>query len=49
MTPLNQVARVSASGSQQLVIEPFEKNLAKEIEKAISQSDLNLTPNNDGS
>jgi ribosome recycling factor len=48
-TPLSQVARVGTSGSQQLVIEPFDKTICKEIEKAISTSDLNLTPTNDGS
>jgi ribosome recycling factor len=48
-TPLQQVARVGTSGSQQIVIEPFDKSLLKEIEKAISTSDLNLTPTNDGS
>jgi ribosome recycling factor len=48
-TPLQQVARVGSSGSQQLVIEPFDKSICKEIEKAISSSDLNLTPTNDGS
>jgi len=48
-TPLGQVARVATSGAQQLVIEPFDKSLVKEIEKAISTSDLNLTPTNDGS
>jgi ribosome recycling factor len=48
-TPLNQLARVSAQGSQQLVIEPFDKTATKDIEKAISQADLNLYPNNDGS
>ena len=48
MTPLNQVARVATAGSQQIVIEPFDKSVLKEIEKAISQSDLNLTPQNDG-
>lgn len=47
-TALNQVARVSTSGAQQLVIEPFDKSVCKEIEKAISNSDLNLTANNDG-
>jgi ribosome recycling factor len=40
---------VATSGAQQLVIEPFDKSLVKEIEKAISTSDLNLTPTNDGS
>ena len=49
MTPLNQVARVSAQGSQQLVVEPFDKSLLKEIEKAIITADLNLNPTNDGS
>jgi len=48
MTPLNQVARIGTSGPQQLVIEPFDKSQAKDIEKAISVSNLNLTPNNDG-
>ena len=48
-TPLNQLARVAASGSQQITIEPFDKAVAKEIEKAIATSDLNLTPTNDGS
>ena len=48
MAPLNSIARVGTQGSQQLTIEPFDKALCKEIEKAISQSGLNLTPNNDG-
>jgi ribosome recycling factor len=39
---------ISIIGSQQLTIEPFDKAICKEIEKAISQSGLNLTPNNDG-
>ena len=47
-TALNQIARVSTSGAQQLVIEPFDKSISKLIEKAISNSDLNLTANNDG-
>jgi ribosome recycling factor len=47
-TPLNQVARISSSGAQQLVVEPFDKGNLKSIESAISSSDLNLTPSNDG-
>ena len=47
-TPLNQLARIATSGSQQITIEPFDKSTAKEIEKAIATSDLNLTPTNDG-
>jgi ribosome recycling factor len=49
MTPLSQVARVASSGSTQLQVEPFEKALLKDIEKAITLSGLNLTPTNDGS
>ena len=48
MTPLNQLARVGTSGSQQLTVEPFDKSTLKEIEKAIVVAGLNLTPNNDG-
>lgn len=48
MTPLSQVARVSANGAQQLIVDPFEKALLKDIERAIVVADLNLTPNNDG-
>jgi ribosome recycling factor len=48
-TPLQQLARVSAMGSEQLIIEPFDKAIIKDIEREISQSDLNLTPTNDGS
>jgi ribosome recycling factor len=49
VTPLNQLARVATSGSQQLAIEPFDKSIIKDIEKSIAMSDLNLTPTNDGS
>jgi len=48
ITPLNQLARVAAAGSQQLVVEPFDKSVTKEIEKAITMANLNLTPTNDG-
>lgn len=48
-TPLNQVARVGASGAQTLVIEPFDKTLVKEVERAIAQADLGLAAQNDGS
>ncbi|RYG94302.1 ribosome recycling factor [archaeon] len=48
-TPLNQVARVSSSGAQQLVVDPFEKGMLKDIEKSILEADLNISPVNDGS
>lgn len=48
-TKLNQVANISTPEARILVIQPWEKNLLKEIEKAILKSDLGLPPNNDGS
>lgn len=49
MTKLNQVANISTPESRILMIQPWEKNLLKDIEKAILKSDLGLVPNNDGS
>jgi ribosome recycling factor len=48
-TPLNQIATVSASEARLLTITPYDKSSIKAIEKAILESDLGLTPNNDGS
>ena len=48
-TPLNQLARVAASGAQLLIVEPFDKTICKDVEKAITMAELNLTPTNDGS
>lgn len=48
LTPLNQVASVGTNGPNQLTIDPFDKTILGEIEKAISMSDLNLNPQNDG-
>lgn len=47
-TPIRQVANVSVQDGQTLVITPFDRNCLLDIEKAISKSDLGLTPNNDG-
>lgn len=49
MTPLNQLANVSAPEPRLLVIQPWDKNSLKNIEKAILKSELGLTPNSDGS
>ncbi len=46
--PLNQVAGVSVPEARLLVIQPWDKNLVPEIEKAIQKSDLGLNPINDG-
>lgn len=48
LTPLNQVASIATNGANQLTIDPFDKSILGEIEKAISMSDLNLNPQNDG-
>ncbi len=48
LTPLNQLAGVSAPEPRLLVIQPWDKNAMADIEKAILKSDLGLTPSNDG-
>jgi ribosome recycling factor len=47
-TPLNQLSQVSASEARLLTITPYDKSSIKAIEKAILESDVGLTPNNDG-
>ncbi|MGN0954997.1 ribosome recycling factor [Dialister sp.] len=47
-TPVTQVASVSVPEARMLVVQPWDKSLLKEIEKAILQSDLGLVPMNDG-
>lgn len=48
MTPLHQVASVNTPEARTIVIQPWEKSLIKAIEKAIIDSNLGLTPANDG-
>jgi len=47
-TPLNQVANLSIPEAKLLAVQPYEKHLIKDIEKAIINSNLGLTPNNNG-
>ncbi len=47
-TPLNQVANISAPEPRLLTIQPWDKSIIGEIEKAIQKSDLGINPNNDG-
>jgi ribosome recycling factor len=47
-TPLNQLAQVSASEARLLTITPYDKSSIKAIEKSILESDVGLTPSNDG-
>jgi ribosome recycling factor len=46
--PLNQLAGISAPEAGLLVIQPWDKNSLRDIEKAISKSELGLNPSNDG-
>jgi len=47
-TPVNQVAGISVVEGRQLVIKPYDKSTLKNIEHAIFESNLGLTPQNDG-
>ncbi len=48
MTPLSQVASINTPEARTLLIQPWEKSLIKNIEKAIIDSNLGLAPSNDG-
>ncbi|MFN0057413.1 MAG: ribosome recycling factor [Planctomycetota bacterium] len=48
MTPLKQMANISAPESDQLVVKPFDLSAIGSIEKAILKSDIGITPMNDG-
>ncbi len=48
-TPLKQLANVAATDARLLTITPFDKSAIEAIEKAIRESDVGLTPSNDGS
>lgn len=48
LTPLNQVASISSPDPRQLVIQPWDSSLLREIEKAILTSELGINPQNDG-
>ena len=46
--PLKQVASISIPDPRTIAIQPWEKNMASVIERAILKSDIGITPNNDG-
>ncbi|MCG3090071.1 ribosome recycling factor [Sporosarcina cyprini] len=48
-TPLNQMAGISTPEPRLLVIQPYDKSILGDIEKAIMKSDIGITPSNDGS
>jgi len=47
-TPLKQLATVSAPEARLLTVQPYDKSSIRNIERAIQESDIGLTPNNDG-
>jgi ribosome recycling factor len=47
-TPLNQLASISVPEARVLMIQPWDKQSLKDVEKGILRSDLGLVPNNDG-
>jgi ribosome recycling factor len=48
MSPLKQMATISAPEPRLITVQPYDKSSIKAIERAIQESDLGLTPNNDG-
>jgi len=47
-TPLKSLANISTPDSTTITVQPYDKGSMEQIEKAISMSDIGLTPNNDG-
>lgn len=47
-TPISQVAGISIPEARQIIIQPWDGSLLKEIERAILSSDIGINPNNDG-
>ena len=47
-TPLKQLSQISATEARLLTVTPYDKSSIKAIEKAILESDVGLTPSNDG-
>jgi ribosome recycling factor len=47
-TPLKQLATIHAAEARLLTVQPYDKNSIKSIERAIMESDVGLTPSNDG-
>jgi ribosome recycling factor len=47
-TPINQMASISVPSAQQLSVDPYDKSILGDIERAIIDADIGLTPMNDG-
>jgi len=48
MTPVKQMANITIPEPRLIIIQPYDQNVLKELEKSILQSDLGLNPHNDG-
>lgn len=48
LTPLNNVANVSVPDAKTIIVTPWEKSIIRDVEKAIIDSDLGITPDNNG-
>jgi ribosome recycling factor len=48
ITPLNQLSTISVPEARLISVQPYDKSSIKMIEKAINESDVGLTPSNDG-
>ncbi len=49
MTPVNQLANISIPEARMLTITPYDKTILPNLERAIHQSDIGISPTNDGS
>ena len=47
-TPINQVAGISVPEARMILIQPWDQNLLREIEKALNEANLGISPINDG-
>lgn len=47
-TPINQMASISIPEARMLVIQPYDKSIVSDVEKAIMKSDLGINPSSDG-
>ena len=48
LTPLNRIATISVPEARLITVQPWDKSIIKDIEKAIAHSDLGLNPSSDG-
>ena len=47
-TPINQVANITVPEARQLFIKPFDRSTIKDIERAINEENIGITPTNNG-